>query len=119
LPEALRLTGDGVQNANLDRACTTMAGEVESGRSLAEALARRPVFPAGLPRLLRWAEKDQSLPAVLHMVGEMFEARAGARATFTATVLGVMSVVLVLWGVFTVVAGLMLPMITLISRLSG
>ena len=53
------------------------------------------------------------------MVGEMFEARARCQATFAGTVMAVLAVVFVLWGLVTVVIGLMLPIITLISRLSG
>jgi hypothetical protein len=33
--------------------------------------------------------------------------------------MAVLSVIIVLWGIFTVIGGLMLPMITLISKLSG
>jgi hypothetical protein len=53
------------------------------------------------------------------MAGEMFEARASSHATFAGTLLGVLSVFLILWGLFTIVAGLMLPIVTLISKLSG
>jgi general secretion pathway protein F len=119
LPEALRLTGEGVPDANIEIASRRMAGAVESGRTLAEAMTGRWPFPAGLPRLVDWAEKQRSLPEVLHMAGEMFEARAGAHAAFTGTVVGVLSVILILSGLFTIVVGLMLPLITLISRLSG
>jgi type II secretory pathway component PulF len=119
LPEALRLTGEGVPDANIAISCRRMAGAVESGQTLAQAMADRWPFPAGLPRLVDWAEKQRTLPEVLHMGGEMFEARAGAHASFTGTVVGVLSVIMILWGLFTVVVGLMLPLITLISRLSG
>jgi general secretion pathway protein F len=53
------------------------------------------------------------------MVGEMFEARARSQATFAGTVLAVMAVVFVLLGMAAVVIGLMLPLLTLISKLSG
>jgi general secretion pathway protein F len=96
-----------------------MAGAVESGQTLAQAMVDRRPFPVGLPRLVDWAEPQRSLPEVLHMAGEMFEARAGAHANFTGTLVGVLSVIMILWGLFTVVVGLMLPLITLISRLSG
>jgi type II secretory pathway component PulF len=119
LPEALRLTGEGVQNADLDRACQVMAGDVEHGRTLAESMAAQSQFPTGLPRLLRWAQSQGAIAEILHMAGEMFEARARGQATFAGTVMAVLSVIVVLWGIFTVIGGLMLPMITLISRLSG
>ena len=62
-------------------------------------MARRRAFPPRLPRLLRWAEKQGSLPEVLHMAGEMFAARASAQATFAATALSVACFVLILLGV--------------------
>ncbi len=119
LPEALRLAGVGVQNTELDRACLIMADEVEQGQSFAEAMASRPELPSGLARLLRWATKQNAIAEILHMAGEMFEARAKSQATFAGTVMAVLSVVIVLWGVFSVIGGLMLPMVTLISKLSG
>jgi general secretion pathway protein F len=119
LPDALRLTGEGIQNTDLDRACQVMAAEVERGRSLSEAMAAQVHFPTGLPRLLRWAQGQGAIAEILHTAGEMFEARARGQATFAGTVVAVLSVIFVLWGVFTVIIGLMLPMITLISRLSG
>jgi general secretion pathway protein F len=119
LPEALRLTGEGVQNRDLDRACQEMATAVEQGTPLALAMASRSELPSGLPRLLRWASDRNAIAEILHMAGEMFEARARGQATFAGTVMAVLSAFVVLWGVFTVVFGLMLPIITLISRLSG
>jgi general secretion pathway protein F len=119
LPEALRLAGEGVQNTSLDRACRIMADDVERGGTLSESMATRSELPTGLARLLRWATKQNAMAEILHMAGEMFEGRAKGQAIFAGTVLTVLSVVIVLWGVFTVVGGLMLPMVTLISKLSG
>jgi general secretion pathway protein F len=118
LPEALRLTGEGVQDADLLDSCRRMADQVESGRSLAEAMAGRRRFHSGLPRLLRWAEKEMSLPDVLHMAGTMYEARAKAQATFLGAVLRVLCVFLVL-SMMSIVPALFIPLITLISKLSG
>ncbi|MGC8642590.1 MAG: type II secretion system F family protein [Isosphaeraceae bacterium] len=119
LPEALQLTGEGVENAHLDRACLLMSDDVERGASLAQAMMQRRELPAGLPRLLRWAGDHGAQSEILHMVGEMFEARARSQATFAGTVLAVMAVVFVLLGMAAVVIGLMLPLLTLISKLSG
>jgi len=118
LPEALRLTGEGVQDAEFDVSCRRMAHEVESGRSLSDAMAERRLFPPGLPRLLRWAEGQKSLTEVLHIAGSMFEARARSQSTFVGSVMSVLCVVPVLW-IILIVPALFLPLITLISRLSG
>jgi general secretion pathway protein F len=118
LPEALRLTGDGVQDADIERSCKLMAGQLEKGRSLAEAMVNRRPFPAGLARLLRWAETQRTLPEVLHLAGSMYEARARAGASFVGAVLNVLCMLLVL-SMLVVVPALFAPLITLISSLSG
>ena len=118
LPEALRLTGEGVQDSDVDASCRLMANQVESGRSLSQAMEKVRLFPAGLPRLVRWAENQESLPEVLHMAGAMFESRGRTYSTFVGTVLNVICVLLVFQMVLFVPA-LFLPLITLISRLSG
>jgi general secretion pathway protein F len=117
LPEAIRLTGEGVQDADLDASCRVVAAQVESGKSLSQAMAARPFFPLGLPRLLHWAEHQKSLPEVLHMAGAMFEARARSSASFVGTVLTFLCVILVLT-MLLVVPALFAPLFTLISRLS-
>jgi len=118
LPEALRLTGEGVQDADIDAACRLMASGVEGGRSLSQAMENRPLFPLGLARLLRWAESQPSLPEVLHTAGAMFEARARSHSIFVGTVLNVLCALIVL-AIVMVVPALFIPLITLISRLSG
>jgi general secretion pathway protein F len=118
LPEALRLTGEGVQDADVDAACRLMATDVESGQSLAQAMAQRRRFPSGLSRLLRWAEKEMSLEEVLHIAGTMYEARARSQASFVGAVFNVLCVFLVM-GMMTIVPLLFIPLITLIARLSG
>jgi type II secretory pathway component PulF len=119
MPEALRLAGDGVQDSGLRAATRGMAAEVEDGRTLAQAMSGCRPFPPRLPRLLRWGEKRGGLPDVLHMAGDMFAARASAHSSFAAATLSVACFILIILGVNLIVLGLMLPMITLISKLSG
>ena len=119
LPDALRLTGEGVQDANIERACLRITESVEAGQSLALAMADCRIFPAGLPRLVHWGTRQGSLPEVLDMAAAMFDSRAASHAALAGTILSVLSVFLVLWGLLTVILGLMLPLVTLISKLSG
>ena len=81
-------------------------------------MAERALFPVGLPRLVRWAENQKSLPEVLHMAGSMFEARARSHSTFVGIVLNFLCVLLVFCMVL-VVPALFLPLITLISTVVG
>jgi general secretion pathway protein F len=158
LPEALVLTGQGVQDADIDRACRAMARDVEGGRSLSDAMtgrvalpepsgpfdhlgrkegspepptmenlisaregaaAIRRAMPGSLAKLLKWAESHRAIAEILHMAGEMFEARSRAQAAFAGTVMAVLAVVGVIMGIFVVVVGLFLPLVRVISRLSG
>jgi general secretion pathway protein F len=119
MPEALRLAGEGVQNSGLRAASRQMAGGVEDGQTLAQAMADSRPFPPRLSRLILWGEKRGTLPEVLHMIGEMFAARASAHSSFAAAALSVACFVLILFGVGLIVLGLMLPMVSLIARLSG
>jgi general secretion pathway protein F len=118
LAEALRLTGEGVQDTRMQSACGEMSREIERGASFYATMSESAIFPRGLPALVRWAETRQTLPEVLHMAGSMFEARARTHAGFAGTVLTVVCVLLIL-GMILVVPALFLPLINLISRLSG
>jgi hypothetical protein len=53
------------------------------------------------------------------MLGEMFEARARGQTRFVNTVCSVLTVLTVPFGVGVVIVAVMLPMITLLQRLSG
>lgn len=119
LPEAIRLTGEGVQDDSAKRAAQLMARDIEGGITFAQAIPRQRFFPTSLARVFNWADGHQSLPESLRMLGEMFEARARAQAGFAGSVLGVLTVIAILFGVALVVVGLFLPLITLISKLSG
>jgi general secretion pathway protein F len=119
LGEALALTGEGVADADVDRACRAMVVDVGSGLSLAQAVYRRQLFPTGLARVLEWAEGHHGLPEALHMSGEMFESRARAHAAFTSIVCSVLTVIVILLGVVFVIGAVLIPMITLIRALSG
>lgn len=158
LPEALRLTGDGVDDHDMAIACRAMARSVEDGATLSYAMTGLPtsapskgpfdhlgkpngsaeapplgdlldmgyglktirrVMPDGLPRLLKWAESHESIAEVLHMAGETFQSRSRAEASWGGAVIGFMAMIFVFWGVFIVVVGLFLPLLTLITKLSG
>ena len=83
LSEALRLTGEGIEDSSINHDCRAMAGRVDGGEPLSRAMYERSRFPIGLPRLIRWAETQKSVPEVLHMAGSMFEARArGSRRSW-------------------------------------
>jgi type II secretory pathway component PulF len=119
LPEAVSMAGEGVMDADLRAVTRVMTSELEQGQPLAAALHGRSYFPEGLGGIVAWAQQHQSLPEALHMLGEMFEARARTQATFAGTVLTVLTVMMVVFGVGLVVLGVFLPLLQLIQKLSG
>lgn len=119
LVRALPLAARGARDPELEAACEQVAAQVAGGRTLAEALSWWNAIPGGLVKLLKWSEGQQTLGEALHMAGSMFEARARSQAEFVGAVSVVVSVVLVIWGAGLLVTALFLPLVQLISALSG
>lgn len=119
LPMAVPLAAEGTRDAELRRASKVVGQEIAEGMSLGRSVSWWHVFPFGFGKLLRWAEGHQSLPETLHMAGEVYEARARSQASFVASVFAVSAVIFVIWSVGFIVVALFLPLIQLISRLSG
>jgi general secretion pathway protein F len=119
LVEAVPLAGEGVADADLRAVSRGITRDLEGGDSLALAVGRRPFFPEGMGSIMAWAETHQSLAPALHVLAEMFEARARTQATFASTVCSVLTVLSILVGITAVVFGILTPLIQLIQKLSG
>ena len=119
LSRALPLAAQGTRDPELERACRRVADEVAAGRSLSEALSWWRAIPTGLVKLLRWSEGYQTPAEALHMAGALFEARARSQAEFLGAVAVVTAVILVIWGIALLVVALFMPLISLVSALSG
>ncbi|QDV33041.1 type II secretion system F family protein [Tautonia plasticadhaerens] len=119
MPEALRLSSKGVRDSDLIVACSGAAWEVERGRSLAEASRQFRLFPRGFDRLLAWSEANGDLPGALRMAAEIYRARDRSQAVLVGIFATAVAVSLVLFGVILIVLGLHLPLVKLISQLSG
>jgi type II secretory pathway component PulF len=119
LPAALLLAGEGVKDADLALSCRAVSREIEKGRPVAAAFASRRLFQSGFVKILRWAEGHRSIPEALHVMGEIYEARARSQARFVGVFCIVMAAILVFWGLGFVVTGLYLPLVRLITVLSG
>lgn len=119
LPEALSLAGRATRDGDVVDACEQAARDVEAGGALADSIERFEAFPPGFAALLRWAERGRSLPEALHVAGELFEARARPQASFLTTFVTIVVVFLVVFGSSFLMTALYLPLIRLISALSG
>lgn len=119
LPEALRLTADALPGHGLRRACREVAAQIEAGVPLAEALAWSPAFPARLRPLVEWGQRAPALDESFRAAAEMFDGETGVRRTLLDAIALPVIFVVIAGFVALVVIGLMIPLISLISRLSG
>ena len=118
LPSALRLTATGLRESDLAAACREAAEEVEAGRSLSESLAEFWQFPPSLRPLVAWGEQTSNPAAAFRAAAEMFDSRVRVGVTMLHAVLPPIVFVLIIGGVFSLVGGLFLPLISLIQNLT-
>ena len=118
LPDALRLTSDGLRDGNLALGCRRAAEDVDNGYALTESMAAQRQFPASMIPLVEWGLRATDLPGAFRAVAEMFEGRARSQGSLLgAILLPVMFLMIVTFAGFFVIA-MMLPMISLIQKLS-
>ncbi len=118
LPESLRLAAGVLRDADLREVSLRLAAEVEQGRRLSELIAGTPRFPASLGPVVRWGEQSGQLHEAFRVAAEMFEGRVQMRAELVRTILPPLVFVAVAAGVLLLLAGLLLPIFSLIQSLS-
>jgi type II secretory pathway component PulF len=118
LPDALRLTSDGLRDANLALGCRRAAAEVDQGRTLAESMVEQRQFPASMIPLVAWGQGTPALPVAFRSIAEMFEGRVRSQGSLLeAILLPVIFLLIVTFvGFFTI--AMFLPLIDLIKHLS-
>jgi len=119
LPEALRLAASGTRDRPLVLASEGVARRIENGDPFGDAATAYRLFPRGLTKLLDWAERKESLPEALRLGGELYLARARAQTTLLGVFLFVSGIILVLLGTWLTIVALYLPLVKLMSELSG
>jgi type II secretory pathway component PulF len=87
LPKALELTGEGLADRDLGRACQRVKVAVESGRSLPEAFGSERRLPRALGPLLDWGVQSGGLTPVLRTCADLYADRAEAQANLARTIL--------------------------------
>jgi type II secretory pathway component PulF len=117
--EALRLAADATLPTAMRGAADRAARELTAGRPLAEALRAAPPFPPEVAPYLGWATSLPEPAPALALAADVFEARAQARGAFLARLLTLLAVTVILALAAVVVISVLLPMIRLITSLSG
>jgi type II secretory pathway component PulF len=118
LPQALRAAASGVREGDVRVAARALAELVESGVPMSEALDRFPEFPATFKPLLRWGEQSAALADAFRGTADMCHGRLRVQGVFTDAALLPVILLVVLFFVGSFVMAFMLPLISLIQRLS-
>ena len=118
LPEALRLTADGIADAYVGSQCRVLARRVEQGRSLTMALVDLRTLPLSIVPLVRWGEQRDLLAEGLRSAAEMIEGRLSLRTATLVQIVPPMVYVLIVVFIGSGIGALFLPLISLIQGLS-
>ncbi len=118
LPEALRLTADGVRDPGVGRVCRHLAEQVEHGQTLASGVAQSRLFPNSLTALIQWGQRIGGLPSALLMAGDIYAERVRYQAMFVRAALPPILLIVVLVFAGLLMVALFLPLVGLIEGLT-
>jgi type II secretory pathway component PulF len=118
LPEALRLTADGLSDANIAAVCRRLAVGVDQGRDLALLMVLSRRLPASLAPLIRWGQNTGRLDEAFQASAEMLEARVRLRASLLRTILPPFVFLAAAALALALFVGFLAPAVTLIQWLA-
>ncbi len=118
LGESLRLTADGIGDADLASGCREAAELIESGASLADATSGLPQFVPTTRPIFAWGESHSALPQAMDTLGQMATQRVQLRADLLRAVLPP-AVFLGVASVGLCIISLFMPLVALITNLTG
>ena len=118
MPECLRLAGVGARDAELLGACRRAADNTAGGQSLRASLGAVAAFTKSQGPNAEWGEQATALPEALRTAAEMFEGRVETQLTLLRMLAPPLTFLLVLWGLLFLVSGALLPMVSLIEKLT-
>jgi general secretion pathway protein F len=115
LPDALRLTADGVSDANVAEVSRTLAQGTAAGQPLSDLLAATSRMPALMVPLVRWGEQADRLPEALAAIGETAEGRVRLGTAMLVTVFPPIAFVFLGAAVLGLMAVIFLPLYSVIN----
>lgn len=118
LPDALRLSADGVDNAYIGRISAGLAESSSAGKTLSQILAASKELPLPLVPLIRWGEQVGLLNEAFATGKELFDRWVRIRALMLHSILPPLLFVAIAAGVLLAVVALFSPLTSLISSLS-
>ena len=118
LGESLRLTAIAVRNANVAAVTHELATQVESGRSLADAMVSCDQVPPHMIPVIRMGEQNDRLPDSLRVVYELFEGQIDLRSRLLMSILPPIMFLLIAGFVVALLLGVFTPLVSLIQYLT-
>lgn len=118
LPQALRLTADGVRNASVAHAARQLATLTEQGQSLSTGMQTLPEVPGPVIPLVRSGEQQGELPAALAVVCELLEGQIVLRSRLLMVVLPPIAFLIVAAVACALVISLLSPLVGGIANLT-
>ena len=120
LPDAMRLSADGVKDAHVALVAKELAIKTDAGQVLSEALVEDLQLPATMIPIVRWGETLNELPEAMRAASEMFEGRVQLRCSWLESIFPALMFILIGGFVlFSILPGLFLPLLDLITNLSS
>jgi len=118
LPEALRLSGDGLSNEHVGEVSHRLADGAENGQAVWRLLSTSREAPNSLIPLLRWGEEKGILAEAFGTGRQMLEARVRTRSLLLQSILPPILFIAIGCCVLFVVGALFVPLVTLVECLS-
>jgi type II secretory pathway component PulF len=118
LPEALRLTADGILDGHVADQCRRLATRVENGASLTMSLVHLRSLPLSIVPLVYWGERSATLAEALRAAAAMLEDRLKLRTGMLMQVIPPVMLVIVGGMAIAMVIALFSPLISLVQGLT-
>ena len=118
MTDAVAYTSEVLGDRSMSRACRRLHERLQTGESLSECLSQSIHFDRTLVALASWGESHGLLPQSLRIATEVFDDRIIQRTALVRRLLPPLTMVVVGFLTFMVVASLMIPLVKLIEGLS-
>jgi type II secretory pathway component PulF len=119
LPDALRLTSEGLRDADLAWGCRRLAEDIDNGQVLYERMAAMRQFPSSMIPLIEWGQRTPALPDGFRAAAEMFEGRVRSQGSLLTAILLPIMLLFIVGFIGMFVTAMFLPLISLIDKLSS
>ncbi len=118
MPDALRLAVAGIADVELRRKCDRMVERLEQGLTATEVFSQAGVFPVEMASVFYWAEQHDTWPETFESISTWYESLARNRVRLIELAFPPVIVFLVATMLVFITTATMMPLISLIQRLT-